>query len=124
MLLKERPEYYKNLTVRDLKGSFDLDSMFAQYQVIENHRVFDLYFIGQKAEDKNTKTQTLSVIDESAIRRIKGQTSLSHIVVRLPLRLVSAMIPEPRYQEFAYRYWKGLNSIQGRLFGSKFTRTS
>jgi hypothetical protein len=41
-------DYYKNLTEKDFKEAFDLDSMFSKYQFSVNESSKDLYFWGLK----------------------------------------------------------------------------
>ncbi len=116
-------QYYKNLEAGDFEASFELNSKFHLYQFIDNPDVFDLYFVGQRARAGESGSKSL-IIGDAAIRRIRGKTSALHRLVRFPLRVLARALPEAVYQEFAYRYWKSLDSAQKRWLSSRFSRSS
>jgi SAM-dependent methyltransferase len=115
-------EYYKNLSERDFVAQCDVAESFSGYQFISNERVFDLYFIGQKGDGQSRGTKTDFLVDYQ-IKVIKDLTPRVHRLIRMPLRISSQMFPEKLHQEFAYRYWKTLNSAQERFLNSKFSRS-
>jgi hypothetical protein len=42
-------DYYKNLTIEDIKGVLDCENLFSEYELIEQHTTMDdLYFYGIK----------------------------------------------------------------------------
>jgi hypothetical protein len=100
----------------------DLNRHFSEYQFLANERVFDLYFIGRKKVDDEVGRPEV-LITEDEFHEIVGLTSMSHRIIREPLRFLSNALPESRYQEFAYRYWKLLNEVQERFAQGRFSRS-
>ncbi|MGA2969854.1 MAG: methyltransferase domain-containing protein [Acidimicrobiales bacterium] len=115
-------EYYKNLSEQDFLARSQVDQKFSGYQFVANNDVFDLYFIGQKG-DGVARGSTQNFIGESQIKAIRDLTPAVHVLIRLPLKVCAHLFSEKAYQEFAYRYWKTLNSLQRRFLDSKFSRS-
>jgi SAM-dependent methyltransferase len=115
-------EYYRNLTDHDFLARCQVSENFGRYQFISNEDVFDLYFIGQKSEGGASGVATC-LIDDVQIEGIRDLTPTMHLLIRLPLKILARFSTEKVYQEFAYRYWKALNSIQEHFLGSKFSRS-
>ena len=115
-------EYYQNLTDQDFLDRCHVGENFGNYQFITNEDVFDLYFIGQKS-DGSVQGAASGLIDDAQIEGIRDLTPSIHLLIRLPLKVLARFSTEKAYQEFAYRYWKILNSIQERFLDSKFSRS-
>jgi len=115
-------DYYKNLCEIDFYRKIDLNRHFSEYQFLANERVFDLYFIGRRREDDEVGRSEV-LITEDEFREIVGLTPMSHRIIREPLRILSNILPESRYQEFAFRYWKFLNEVQERYAQGRFSRS-
>jgi SAM-dependent methyltransferase len=115
-------EYYRNLTAADFSSAIDLNALFGNYQFVANHEVFDLYFIGRLVGSEVTSS-TEPLVSQNDVKTIHDATSKVHLVIRLPLRVLSRILPEAAFQAFAFRYWKYLNAAQERLLGSRFSRS-
>jgi SAM-dependent methyltransferase len=114
-------QYYKNLRARDFEASIEMGKNFSKYQFIENNDVFDLYFVGQRANDAEPSENT-KIVNDDDLRRIRKLTKTVPTLVwaRAPLRIMSRLLPEGAYQEFAYRYWKALIYVHKHVLGSRF----
>jgi len=115
-------EYYKNLSEQDFVANCHVAESFSGFQFIANTRVFDLYFIGQKG-DGDTPGVTMDFLVGAQVEIIRDLTPRAHRLIRMPIKVSSRVLPEKAHQEFAYRYWKILNSLQERFLNSKFSRS-
>ena len=115
-------EYYENRTAEDFIALCDVPRRFRSYQFITNDDVFDLYFIGQTV-DGNERGVATTFVTDAQLQDLRRLTPRIHLLIRLPLRVMSRALPEKVYQEVAFRYWKVLNSTQQRFFNSRFSRS-
>jgi hypothetical protein len=100
-------DYYRNLNETDFQH-FPLDTMFIQHRFWYLPTHFDLYFAG-------IKSGGWKLPDDEAVRNLRLLMHLAQRVTGAPLlRLLSRMLPEPRYQAAMLFYWK---NVERRLIG-------
>jgi SAM-dependent methyltransferase len=97
----EGMDYYRNLVASDFDG-LSLDTLFGEWRFWYLKSTFDLYFAGVRA-GANCGAELPTDQDIAPIRRL---LPLLHRVVRMPLRLVAALVhDEDRYQRLVMPYW-------------------
>lgn len=100
-------DYYRNLIATDFEQALGLKSMFEDYRFWYLRTHFDLYFAGIKA-GQNEGRPSPRLPDDETINKLESLMPVMHKVVRAPLRILSKMLPEPRYQSFILPYWNTL----------------
>jgi len=98
----EGMDYYRNLVAADFE-SLHLERWFDDWRFWSMPTTFDLYFAGRRS---GTEDAGAVLPADADVEKIKELLPLSHRVVRLPLRLVSAVVhDEERYQKWVMPYW-------------------
>lgn len=94
-------DYYRNLVAADF-ADLPLSSWFSEWRFWFMPTTFDLYFAGIRGgADRGAALPT----DED-IAAIRGLLPLAHRLVRVPLRMVAAVVrDEDRYQRLVMPYW-------------------
>lgn len=100
-------DYYRNLVDSDFEQTLPLGSMFTNYRFWYMHTHFDLYFAGIKAGDSGGRRDA-RLPEDAAVKRLVSLMPLKHKAVRAPLRVLSTILPEPRYQSVVLPYWSTL----------------
>lgn len=98
-------DYYRNLTARDFKEGVPIDAMFAEFGFWYLPTHFDLYFAGVRAGDPGGRISA-RLPDDVAVKNLRSIMPLAHKTVRIPLRLLSRILPEAWYQRAILPYWK------------------
>lgn len=96
-------DYYRNLQTSDFEQALPLRAMFSEYRTWSLRTHFDLYFAGVKAGGGAGICASLP--DDATVRSLKSLMPLPDKVVRAPLRMLSRVVPEPRYQSIIRPYW-------------------
>jgi SAM-dependent methyltransferase len=100
-------DYYRNLDEGDFAETLPLGSMFTAYRFWYLPTHFDLYFAGVKSGNDGGRGRAC-LPDDAAVTRLRSLMPLRHKAVRAPLRVLSRIIPEPRYQTVVVPYWNTL----------------
>lgn len=101
-------DYYRNLDESDFEETLPLGSMFTAYRFWYLPTHFDLYFAGVKSGKNDEGRGRARLPDDAALKHLRSLMPLRHKAVRAPLRLLSKIIPEPRYQTLIVPYWNTL----------------
>lgn len=97
----EGTDYYRNLAAADF-DPLPLDSWFSDWRFWYMPTTFDLYFAGVRIGQESSAM--LPTDDDVA--RIRQLLSWPHRLIRLPLRVVAALVrDEDRYQRIVMPYW-------------------
>jgi SAM-dependent methyltransferase len=108
-------DYYRNLTENDFQNLFDFADFFSNFIFYYNPMSWDLYFMGVK---KSLDLSNDSRIKFPSSQEIESQTrkmTLSHRIIRLPLRILLRLVPLSIYNNIAFRYWRILVRCANRL---------
>lgn len=97
-------DYYRNLNQIDFED-LDLGESFSTFKFWYLSGHFDLLFVGVKRGEAAIQGK---LPEDSAVEAINGVMSLSHKVVTSPLRGLSRVLPDERYQPLAIRTSKAL----------------
>ena len=100
-------DYYRNLDESDFADWLPLASMFTAYRFWYLPTNFDLYFAGVKSGDDAGRGRAC-LPDDAAVKRLRSLMPLRHKAVRVPLRVLSRIVPEPHYQNIVVPYWNTL----------------
>jgi SAM-dependent methyltransferase len=104
-------DYYMNLTQKNFEGAFNISEMFDEHHFYAVKSSHDLYFFGVKCGGSALG------FDAAAIKR--GVDDLENLrkpgfrrkVVRVPLGVMSRVLPERQFQSIAVPYTKTLHRI-------------
>ncbi|BBY00477.1 class I SAM-dependent methyltransferase [Mycobacterium seoulense] len=100
-------DYYRNLNEEDFEETLPLGAMFTAYRFWYLPTNFDLYFAGIRSGNGEGRGRAC-LPDDAAVKRLRFLMPMRHKAVRAPLRLLSRIIPEPRYQAVVLPYWNTL----------------
>lgn len=114
-------DYYRNLTEQDVTAGVRLPDWFDAYAFWYLPTSFDLYFAGVRSGRADAHVQA-QLPDGELVRHLADLMETPHRIVRLPLRALASVIPEPRYQSIAVPYWRTLVRLQDNLAGRRFRR--
>ena len=92
-------DYYRNLQERDFQ-SLPLEDVFSEYRFWYMPTHFDLYFAGVKAGGSGAQLP-----DDAAVRGLRSLRPKYELIARGPMRLLSKVLPESRYQSMLVRVW-------------------
>ena len=97
-------DYYRNLTAAEFTDRLPLSDLFAAHRFWYLPTSFDLYFAGvRKGRAANAASARLPSDDQ--VRELARLMPMPHKVARLPLRSLSRMLPDERYQSAIRPYW-------------------
>lgn len=103
-------DYYRNLRKSDFEDRLPLRSMFADYRFWYLPTHFDLYFAGIRAGDAGGRAGA-RLPDDAAVKHLRSLMPWQDKAFRVPLRVLSKIVPEPRYQSLVLPYWLKLLSL-------------
>lgn len=118
-------DYYRNLTEDIFRQQVDLDRDFDSYRFWYMPTSFDLYFAGVRSTSGGQAQEgaiEACLPSPAHVKEIRSMMSLPHRVVRIPMKLLSKVLDETRYQNVVLPYWRTLMKLQDRLFGGRFRR--
>ena len=98
-------DYYRNLNESDF-DHLPMEQIFSSFRFWYNPTHFDLYFVGIRSGGEGGALPSASAVSELA-----GLMPLTQRVARLPLRIASHFLTEPRYQTVIRPYWSGLRRM-------------
>lgn len=113
-------DYYRNLEESDF-DELDPTSSFSTHRFWYMPTSMDLYFAGVRRGDSHEDMG--AVPSDSAVAGIYGIMSAAHKIVRMPLRVISRVLPAAAYQAIVRPYWYGLLALQARVTGNRFLRS-
>ena len=113
-------DYYRNLEASDFEHTLDMDTLFSEYQFYYQPVTWDLYFIGWVSDGREDVRHALPSAGE--INLVTAITPLVHRLARTPLYVLLKLLPVRFYNQFAYRYWRLLESVGNTLFQGRFLR--
>ncbi len=103
-------DYYRNLSKSDFEDNLPLRSIFSEYRFWYLPTHFDLYFAGVRAGDGGERAWA-RLPDDAAVEQLRSLMPWQDKAFRVPLRVLSKIIPEPRYQSLVLPYWLKLLSL-------------
>jgi SAM-dependent methyltransferase len=104
-------DYYMSLTQEDFERGFDVSDMFSAHYFYNVKSSHDLYFFGVKRGGAGPAFSAAAIsqgVDKLASLRTG---SAARTFVRAPLAVLSYVLPEKRFQDFAVPYTKALYRI-------------
>jgi SAM-dependent methyltransferase len=101
-------DYYHNLMAEDFEAALPLSTMFSQWRFWWLNTHFDTYFVGVRAGEAPAASPRAQLPDDDAIALLRTLMPFPHRAARVPLRLMSRVIKEPRYQSAILPYWNTL----------------
>ena len=98
-------DYYRNLTQDDFDERLPLAELFAEHRFWYLPTSFDLYFAGVRKGPADVGRPTARLPEADRIRGLGQLMPTVHKLARLPLRSLSRMMPDERYQSAIRPYW-------------------
>jgi SAM-dependent methyltransferase len=111
--------YYRNLTQADFERAFDLSRMFTVHRFYTVRTSHDLYFFGAKSGAPRPAFDPGAIerrVAELGNLRPKGLKNVARSIARVPLGLLSLILPERAFQNVAVPYSRVIYRV-GAVFG-------
>jgi len=97
-------DYYRNLTEVEFAERLPLSDLFADHRFWYLPTSFDLYFAGVR-EGTAADRPMARLPEDARITALGRLMPMPHKLARLPLRSLSRMLPDERYQSAIRPYW-------------------